>query len=69
MLGPAHNADNAYVSHTGTSFAAPYVAGFASRDEILERSDVVVLPKPQHEDVAKIAWWNWRRVLGASWSS
>jgi membrane dipeptidase len=22
-----------------------------------------------HEDVAKIAWWNWRRVLGASWAS
>lgn len=21
-----------------------------------------------HEDVAKVAWWNWRRVLGASWS-
>jgi membrane dipeptidase len=22
-----------------------------------------------HEEVARIAWWNWRRVLGASWSS
>ena len=22
-----------------------------------------------HEEVAKIAWWNWRRVLGASWSA
>ncbi len=30
----------------------PHVAGFASREEILAGSDVVVLPKPQHEDVA-----------------
>jgi membrane dipeptidase len=22
-----------------------------------------------HEEVAKIAWWNWRRVLGSSWAS
>ena len=30
---------------------APHVAGFASREELLERSDVVLLLKPQHEDV------------------
>jgi alanine dehydrogenase len=42
---------------------AAYVAGFASREEILERSDVVVLPKPQHEDVARMhagqVLWGW----------
>ena len=42
---------------------APYVAGFASREEILERCDVVLLPKPQHEDVAAMrpgqVLWGW----------
>ncbi|GAA3802489.1 N(5)-(carboxyethyl)ornithine synthase [Nocardioides panacisoli] len=41
----------------------PHVAGFASRDEILTGSDVVVLPKPQHSDVASIGegkvLWGW----------
>jgi alanine dehydrogenase len=30
---------------------APFVGGIASREEIFERSDVVVLLKPQHEDL------------------
>ena len=42
---------------------AEHVAGFASRDEILARSDVVLLPKPQHEDVAAMragqVLWGW----------
>ncbi len=42
---------------------APYVAGFASREQIIEGSDVVVLPKPQHEDVARMhagqVLWGW----------
>ncbi|MBM7512885.1 alanine dehydrogenase [Nocardioides cavernae] len=42
---------------------APLVAGFASRDEILHDADVVVLPKPQHEDVAAMrpgqVLWGW----------
>ncbi|RYB96503.1 alanine dehydrogenase [Nocardioides glacieisoli] len=42
---------------------APHVAGFATREEILEGSDVVVLPKPQHEDVARMhtgqVLWGW----------
>jgi alanine dehydrogenase len=42
---------------------APHVAGFASREEIIEGSDVVVLPKPQHEDVARMhagqVLWGW----------
>jgi alanine dehydrogenase len=42
---------------------APFVAGFASREEILSGSDVVVLPKPQHEDVAMMGpgqiLWGW----------
>ena len=42
---------------------APHVAGFTSREEILAGSDVVVLPKPQHEDVAAMhagqVLWGW----------
>ena len=30
--------------------------------------DALVEDGFSHEDVAKIAWWNWRRVLGVSWS-
>ena len=40
-----------------------FVAGFASREEILAGSDIVVLPKPQHEDVAAMGpgqiLWGW----------
>ena len=40
-----------------------HVAGFASRDEILADSDVVLLPKPQHSDVAAMkrgqVLWGW----------
>ena len=39
------------------------VAGFASREEILARSDVVLLPKPQHADVEAMSpgqvLWGW----------
>jgi alanine dehydrogenase len=39
------------------------VAGFASREEILAGSDVVILPKPQHADVAAMGpgqvLWGW----------
>ncbi len=39
------------------------VAGFATREEILADSDVVLLPKPQHEDVAAMkdgaVLWGW----------
>ena len=42
---------------------APHVAGFASREELLEQSDVVLLLKPQHEDVAALrpgsTLWGW----------
>jgi alanine dehydrogenase len=41
----------------------PHIAGFASRAELLAESDVVLLPKPQHEDVAALgpgrALWGW----------
>jgi membrane dipeptidase len=30
--------------------------------------DALVAAGFTHAEVAKIAWWNWRRVLGASWS-
>ena len=42
---------------------AEHVAGFASREEILAGSDVVLLPKPQHSDVAALGpgqvLWGW----------
>jgi len=42
---------------------AAHVAGFASREEILAGSDVVLLPKPQHADVAALGegsvLWGW----------
>lgn len=42
---------------------APHVARFASREEILADSDVVLLPKPQHADVAAMrngqVLWGW----------
>jgi len=42
---------------------AAHVAGFATREEILAGSDVVLLPKPQHEDVAALpdgrVLWGW----------
>ena len=57
--------EHGYAAHFGISYAdlAPYVAGFASRGDILAGSDVVVLPKPQHEDVARMhagqVLWGW----------
>ena len=42
---------------------APLVAGFASRADILGRCDVVLLPKPQHEDLEAMhagqVLWGW----------
>ncbi|MCW2772794.1 MAG: ald 4 [Nocardioides sp.] len=42
---------------------APYVAGFAKREEILADSAVVLLPKPQHSDIAALGpgqvLWGW----------
>ena len=57
--------EHAYGERFGRSDAdlAEHVAGFASREEILASSDVVVLPKPQHEDVAAMhagqVLWGW----------
>ncbi len=57
--------EHGYAEHFGISDAAlaPYVAGFATRAEILQDADVVVLPKPQHEDVAAMhagqVLWGW----------
>ncbi len=45
------------------SALADVVAGFGTREEILASSDVVLLPKPQHEDVAAMregaTLWGW----------
>ncbi|KRF36182.1 N(5)-(carboxyethyl)ornithine synthase [Nocardioides sp. Soil805] len=57
--------EHGYGERFGRSDAelAEHVAGFASRDEIIAGSDVVVLPKPQHEDVASMrpgqVLWGW----------
>jgi alanine dehydrogenase len=57
----------------GTTFGrsdaelAPHVAGFASREEVLATSDVVLLLKPQHEDVAALRpgtiLWGWPHAV------
>lgn len=57
--------EHGYAGRFGLSDAdlAPLVAGFASRAQILAESDVVVLPKPQLEDVAAMhagqVLWGW----------
>ena len=57
--------EHGYGERFGRSDAelAEHVAGFASRDEIITGSDVVVLPKPQHADVAMMhsgqVLWGW----------
>ena len=57
--------EHGYAERFGFSDAdlAAHVAGFASREEILRDSDVVVLPKPQHADVAAMhagqVLWGW----------
>ena len=57
--------EHGYGARFGRSDAelAPHVAGFASRDELLAGSDVVLMLKPQHEDVAALrrggTLWGW----------
>ena len=57
--------EHGYAAKFGVSDAslAPHVAGFASREEILADSDVVLLPKPQLSDVAALSpgqvLWGW----------
>jgi alanine dehydrogenase len=57
--------EQGYGERFGASDAslAEYVHGFASREEILAGSDVVLLPKPQHSDVAALSpgqvLWGW----------
>lgn len=57
--------EHGYGERFGASDAslADHVAGFATRAEILATSDVVLLPKPQHADVAALGpgqvLWGW----------
>ena len=57
--------EHGYAARFGRSDAdlAPYVAGFASREQLLADSDVVLLPKPQLADVAALSsgqvLWGW----------
>ena len=57
--------EHGYAARFGVSDAAlgEHVAGFASREQILADSDVVLLPKPQHSDVAALGpgqvLWGW----------
>jgi alanine dehydrogenase len=64
-IGTRITLEHGYGERFGCTDAAlaPYVAGFASRREILATSDVVLLPKPQHSDVAALGpgqvLWGW----------
>ncbi|HEY9565663.1 MAG TPA: N(5)-(carboxyethyl)ornithine synthase [Nocardioides sp.] len=57
--------EHGYGEHFGRTdeSLAPHVAGFASRDELLATSDVVLLPKPQLADVEALhegqVLWGW----------
>lgn len=57
--------EHGYAAKFGVADAtlAEHVGGFASREEILADSDVVLLPKPQHSDVAALGpgqvLWGW----------
>lgn len=57
--------EHGYGAHFGIDDAAlsPHVAGFASREELLAESDVVLLPKPQLADVTALrrgqVLWGW----------
>ena len=57
--------EHGYAAKFGVSDSvlAEHVGGFASRDELLAESDVVLLPKPQHSDVAALGagqvLWGW----------
>lgn len=57
--------EHGYGARFGATEASlgPYVAGFGTRAEILAKSDVVLLPKPQHSDVAAMGpgqvLWGW----------
>ena len=61
--GSPSSTGTASASAPPTSRSPPYVAGFASRDELLADSDVVLLPKPQHSDIAALGpgqvLWGW----------
>ncbi len=45
----------------------PWVGGFRTRDELLATSDVVLLPKPQHDDVRQLrhgaTLWGWPHLV------
>ncbi len=57
--------EEGYGNHFGVSDAEiePYVSGIRSRSEIIATADVVLLPKPQREDVAALrdgqTLWGW----------
>ena len=61
--------EHGYAARFGVSDAdlAGHVAGFASREQILAGSDVVLLPKPQHSDVAALSphqvLWGWPHAV------
>ncbi|MCW2758464.1 MAG: alanine dehydrogenase [Nocardioidaceae bacterium] len=57
--------ETGYAARFGVSDAelAPLVAGLAGREELIATSDVVLLPKPQHDDVRAVkqgaVLWGW----------
>jgi membrane dipeptidase len=67
-----HIADRIGVDHValGSDFDGALVpAELGDVTGVPRLLDALVADGFSHEDVAKIAWWNWRRVLGASWSA
>lgn len=66
-----HVADRIGVDHVGLGSdfdGAPVPAALGDVTGLPRLLDALVDAGFSHEDVAKIAWHNWRRVLGASWS-
>ena len=65
-----HVADRIGVDHValGSDFdGAAVPAAIGDVSGLPRLFDALVAGGFTHEEVAKIAWWNWRRVLGASW--
>ncbi len=64
-LGSQIYLENDYAMRFGMTDAqlAPFVAGFGSHDELIADCDVILLPKPQLEDVAQLrdkqVLWGW----------
>ena len=69
---PADVAERIGVEHVGLGSdfdGAPIPRAMADVGGLPRLLDALVDDGFSHQEVAQIAWWNWRRVLGASWSA